>query len=139
MEEKIRKMLGVALGSTVMCLIVFGVFAVIALVGGNLMALFGFRYDGIGSLLLFFLLGAVVGLPLEVFSSAFPRALYAVGKISRWGAKALYNPLDSLFTMGSFWLIDQWMESVSATGLSLCIIGFCMSVATMPFKKEKAE
>ena len=109
MEEKIRKMLGMALGSAVMCLIVFGVFAVIALVGGNLMALFGFRYDGIGSLLLFFLLGAVVGLPLEVFSSAFPRALYAVGKISRWGGKRpLYSSGFSFYH--GFVLADRPMD-----------------------------
>lgn len=136
MREKIKKILGDLLGGGVVCFLIFAVFGVIALVGGNLMALFGFRYDSIGSLLLFFLLGALLGLPLELFSTALPKALYTLGKADRRQANLLYVPLDTLCTMGVFWLVDRWMNSVSATGLSLCIVGLWMAVTTLPIKKE---
>lgn len=136
MKEKIPKWVGALLGGGVIALLFFGVFAVVALVGGNVMELFGFRYDSVGQLLLYFLLGELLGLPLDLLSTALPRALYRLGKVERWQGNLLYIPMDALFTMGAFWLADQWMDRVSTTGLSLCILGFGMALTTLPLKKE---
>lgn len=136
MKEKIPKWVGALLGGGVIALLFFGAFAVVALVGGNVMELFGFRYDSVGQLLLYFLLGELLGLPLDLLSTALPRALYRLGKVERWQGNLLYIPMDALFTMGAFWLADQWMDRVSTTGLSLCILGFGMALTTLPLKKE---
>ena len=61
MKEKLKKLLAGLLGSGIMILLLFGTFAVVALVGGNVMRLFGFRYDSVGQLLLYFLLVPVRG------------------------------------------------------------------------------
>ena len=136
MNEKLKKWLAGLLGSGIMVLLLFGVFAVVALVGGNVMRLFGFRYDSVGQLLLYFLLGEVLGLPLDLLSTALPKALYHMGKVDRRQGNLLYIPMDALFTMAAFWLADQLMDSVSATGLSLWILGFGTALTTLPIKKE---
>ena len=137
MKEKLKKWLAGLLGSGIIALIVLAVFAVTALAGGNLMRLFGFRYESVWQLLLYFLAGAVIGLPLELFSTALPKALYAMKKVSRWQANLLYIPLDMLFTMLAFWLADRLMDSVSASGLALWVLGFWLAVTTLPVPKEK--
>ena len=98
------------MGSGIMILLLFGVFAVVALVGGNVMRLFGFRYDSVGQLLLYFLLGEVLGLPLDLLSTALPKALYHMGKVNHRQGNLLYIPVDALFTMAAFWLADRFME-----------------------------
>lgn len=100
------------------------------------MHLFGFRYDSVGQLLLYFLLGEVLGLPLDLLSTALPKVLYRMGKVNRRQGNFLYIPMDALFTMAAFWLADQWLDSVSTTGLSLCILGFGSALATLPIPKE---
>lgn len=136
MREKLKKFLAGLLGSGIMVLLFLGVFAVVTLVGGNVMHLFGFRYDSVGQLLLYFLLGEVLGLPLDLLSTAFPKVLYRMGKVNRRQGNFLYIPMDALFTMAAFWLADQWLDSVSTTGLSLCILGFGSALATLPIPKE---
>ncbi len=136
MREKLKKFLAGLLGSGIMVLLFLGVFAVVALVGGNVMHLFGFRYDSVGQLLLYFLLGEVLGLPLDLLSTALPKVLYRMGKVNRRQGNFLYIPMDALFTMAAFWLADQWLDSVSTTGLSLCILGFGSALATLPIPKE---
>lgn len=136
MREKLKKFLAGLLGSGIMVLLFLGVFAVVALVGGNVMHLFGFRYDSVGQLLLYFLLGEVLGLPLDLISTALPKVLYRMGKVNRRQGNFLYIPMDALFTMAAFWLADQWLDSVSTTGLSLCILGFGSALATLPIPKE---
>ena len=136
MKEKLKKLLAGLLGSGIMVLLLFGVFAVVALIGGNVMRLFGFRYDSVGQLLLYFLLGEVLGLPLDLLSTALPKALYHMGKVNRRQGNLLYIPMDALFTMAAFWLADQFMDSVSTTGLSLCILGLGTALTTLPIKKE---
>lgn len=136
MKEKLKKLLAGLLGSGIMVLLLFGVFAVVALIGGNVMRLFGFRYDSVGQLLLYFLLGEVLGLPLDLLSTALPKALYHMGKVNRRQGNLLYIPMDALFTMAAFWLADGLMASVSTTGLSLCILGLGTALTTLPIKKE---
>lgn len=136
MKEKIPKWLGSLLGGGIIALLIFGVFAAVALVGGNVMELFGFRYDSVDQLLLYFMLGELLSLPLDLLSIALPRALYRLGKVDRRQGNLLYIPMNALFTMAAFWLADRWMDSVSATGLALCVLGFGAAVITLPIKKD---
>ena len=138
MKEKIQKLFACLLGTVILFSIAFFVFAVVARLGGSLMRIFGFHYESVGQLLIYFISAALISLPLERFSTALPRALYRMGKVSRRQGNLLYIPLDTLCTMISFWLADQWIEGVSASALSLCILGLSMALVTLPIK-EKSE
>ncbi len=137
MKEKLKKLLAGLLGSGIMVLLLFGTFAVVALVGGNVMRLFGFHYESVGQLLLYFLLGELLGLPLDLFSTALPKALYHMGKGKSPAGKFPLHPYGCLIYHGRlFWLADRWMDSVSTTGLSLCILGFGTAWPPCPSRRK---
>lgn len=137
MKEKLQKVLGAVLGVGTVFFIVFIFFVVVALLSGNLMALFGFRYRSVGQLVLYFLLVELVGLPFDLFCQGLPRALYHLGRLDRRQANLFYIPLDAFCTFAAFWLADLMMESVSATGMSLWVIALVMALLTQPVKKEQ--
>lgn len=136
MKEKLKKLFTCLLGTGILFSIAFFVFAVVARLGGSLMGIFGFQYESTGQLFIYFVSAALLSLPLEVFSTALPRALYRMGKVSQRQGNLLYVPLDTLCTMVSFWIADQWIESVSASALSLCILGLFMALLTLPIKEK---
>ena len=125
------------LGGGVSLLLVAGVIVALALLGGQLMAVFGFRYQSAGQLVLYFLLVELISFPLDMICQGLPRALYDFKKLSRWQANTLYIPMDALCTMLAFWVADLCMDSVSATGLSLWVIAFVLALITLPVSKER--
>ena len=88
--------------------VVLGIVSVIALVGGSIMKIFGFRYESVGKIILFFLIFAIVGFPMEVFTQALPNALLSLDRISFMSGKVLFVFLDTTATtiamaIGSFY------------------------------------
>lgn len=139
MREKIKQLLGDLLGSGVLLLTVLAVFAVVSFLGGNFMTLFGFSYESVGSLLLYFVAGELISLPLELVIVGMSQSLYRQGHVDRRQANLLYVPLDTMATIFAFWTADQLMSGVSASGLSLWMLGFCAAVITVPIREEPSE
>ena len=139
MREKIKQLLGDLLGSGVLLLTVLAVFAAVSFLGGNFMTLFGFSYESVGSLLLYFMAGELISLPLELVIVGMSQSLYRQGHVDRRQANLLYVPLDTMATIFAFWTADQLMPGVSASGLSLWMLGFCAAVITVPIRKEPSE
>ena len=67
-----KKLLAAVLGYIIILLLVLAVLVPVTFLCGGLMRLLGFTYDSPGSFLLFFVICAVCGFPLEIFSKAFP-------------------------------------------------------------------
>lgn len=136
MVKTIRTWIARVLAIGILVLIVLAVVGVIAVACGTVLEWLGLRYDSVGQLLLYVLYSALLGLPLDLFSTASVRALYRLGKVDRRQGNLLYIPMDTLFTVAAFWLVDRWMDSVSATGLSLWMLGLGMALATLPIPKR---
>lgn len=136
MVKTIRTWIARVLAIGILVLIVLAVVGVIAVVCGTVLEWLGLRYDSVGQLLLYVLYSALLGLPLDLFSTASVRALYRLRKVDRRQGNLLYIPMDTLFTVAAFWLVDRWMDSVSATGLSLWVLGLGMALATLPIPKR---
>lgn len=136
MVKTIRTWIARLLAIGILVLIVLAVVGVIAVACGTVLEWLGLRYDSVGQLLLYVLYSALLGLPLDLFSTASVRALYRLRKVDRRQGNLLYIPMDTLFTVGAFWLVDRWMDSVSATGLSLWVLGLGMALATLPIPKR---
>ena len=139
MREKIKRLLGTLLGSGVLFFLVCSMFAAVSFLSGNFMALFGFSYESVGSLLLYFVAGELISLPLELVVVGVSQALYRQGNFSRRQVNLLYIPLDTLITIFAFWTADQFVSGVSASGLSLWMLGFCAAVITVPIKKKSSK
>lgn len=134
--KTLRNWIARLLALGILVLIVLAIVGVIAVLCGTALEWLGLRYDSVGQLLLYVLCSALVGLPLDLFSTGSVRALYRLEKVNFRQGNLLYIPMDTLFTVSAFWLVDHWMDSVSATGISLWVLGLGMALATLPLKKE---
>ena len=85
MKKKLVPLFARLLGGGFLALLIFGILAVLAAVSGILMGFLGFRYASLGSLLLYFLLILLIGLPLELVVSALSRSLVSTKRLSKDG------------------------------------------------------
>ena len=118
--------------SFIICVaVVLGIISVIELVGGSIMIIFGFRYESVGKIILFFLIFAIVGFPMEVFAQALPNALLSLDRISFMSAKFLFVFLDTTATTIAMVVVDHFMKSVSASLSSILVIAFLFAITSL--------
>ena len=130
--EKIKNNLGKLIGFLFIIGIIVAIISLLALFGGALMAMFGFTYQSIGSILLFFIISGILAFPAELFVKAIPKVLFLrFKKISAAEAKILFIVLDTLLSMALFSLVDHFMKSVSTTPLSLLAVSLVLSLLCM--------
>lgn len=104
-----------------------GVMSILALVSGAVMGVFGFRYQSVGSLILFFIIAAVVSYPVSLIAESLPKMLLYFGKISRGTAVPLYLLLDTIATAVGLMIVDYFMKSVAATDFSIVVISLLLA------------
>ena len=102
--------------------------AVIAIFGGAIMKLFGFEYRTVWSIVLYFIIVSIVSFPFDFLVAAIPRVLLAYRKITKQVAIALYLVLDIMLSYIGFSLIDYFMDSVSATDISILVLAIIFSL-----------
>jgi len=115
----------------VLGIIVF-IVSLVALFGGALMKMFGFTYQSIGSIILFFTISGILAFPIELFVKAIPKVLFShFKKINVLEAKILFVVLDTLLSMTMFSAVDYFMKSVSATPVALFAVSLVMALLCM--------
>ena len=130
--EKIKNMIGKSIGFLIIAGIIIAIVSVIAIFGGALMKLFGFTYQSVGSIILFFVISGILAFPIELFVKAIPKVLFLhFKKINELETKIMFVVLDTLLSMVMFSTVDYFMKSVSATPISLFIVSFVMSLLCM--------
>lgn len=131
MWNKLKRVWEPILGYSIVAIIFIGIVSIPALLGGGIMKLFGFRYDSIGSIIIFFMASAVIGFPLETFVGAFSKALLSVGKATLCQAKVIFVLLDTMASMIVLALVDYFMRSVYATELSIFVVALVMALLSV--------
>ena len=132
MLEKIKNIIGKSIGFLIIVGIIVAIVSIIAIFGGALMKLFGFTYQSVGSIILFFVVSGILGFPIELFVKAIPKVLFShFKKINELEAKIMFVVLDTLLSMVMFSTVDYFMKSVSATPISLFIVSLVMSLLCM--------
>lgn len=136
--EKIKNALGKFVGFIIIVGIIVAIISIIAIFGGALMKIFGFTYQSVGSIVLFFAISGVLAFPIELFVKAIPKVLFSrFKKINAVEAKVMFVILDTLLSMVMFSLVDHFMKSVSATPISLFVVSLVMSLLCMNDVIEK--
>lgn len=107
------------------------IISVFAILGGGIMRFFGFRYNSMGSVIFYFTIVAVVGFPLEIIIKALSKALNSLLKIDRKIEKALFILMDTLGTGITMAIVDYFMESVSASDLSILVVSFIIAILSL--------
>ncbi len=120
-------------------MIFIGMLSIIALVSGTIMRLFGFQYESIGSIILFFIIATVVSCPLSLIAGALPKALSQLERISKKYAFVLYLVLDTIATSLGLKIVDYYMSSVSTTTISIIVISFLLALPGKGDFKDKGQ
>lgn len=141
--KKMKSLMGSMLGYGFLFGIVLLVVFVLACFGGVFMHFFGFYYESVWKLMLFFILSGLIGLPLEFVAKGLPQVLLAYKKVSVGFAKGIFLILDVLSTMISMIVVDYFMESVSATLRSVVVVAAIIAIISVKDigrpKKENTE
>lgn len=127
--DKLKKIvvpcgINIVLVSVLILLIFIGV----AFSSTIVMKMFGFEFQSIKSLILFFIGVVVFGIPLDLITIALPNVLLLRNKVSIPSAKLLYIFLDTIATILVMSLLDSFMDSISIHILASIIIGFLLSL-----------
>ena len=69
--------------------IIVAIVSVIAIFGGALMKLFGFTYQSVGSIILFFVVSGILVFPIEMFVKAFPGVTVLPESVKQANAKGV--------------------------------------------------
>ena len=127
MINKFKKILQpvIGYGSIVILLIVF--IYIISILGSGVLGVFGFKYNSVKSIIIFFTIVAILGFPLEILVLYFSKMLLSFDKITIKLAKVIFIILDTSSTMIMMSLVDQFMMSVSASAISILIISLIIS------------
>ena len=113
--------------------------SIIAVISGSIMRLFGFQYESVGSIVLFFIIATLISFPLNLIAGALPKALYELEKINKKSALILYLALDTAATSLGLKVVDYCLPSVSATTISIVIISFLLALPGKDDFKDKQE
>ena len=118
--------------------LVLAVLAAVSLVAGGVMKLFGFAYDSVGSLVLYFIFASVLSAAFGQVFSALPKVLYEMGKLNRAEGIILYLVLDTLVTAVGLGVVDRWMPSVSASDRAIIAVSLLLALPGLgDFKKKQ--
>lgn len=107
------------------CLLVVGAFV---LLGSGILALLGLQYRSVGSLFLFLIAAGILGIPIDIFFSALPRALVSLGWLNETWARVFKFVCGILLTMLELLVVDWFMDSITATPLAVCGVAVCFEV-----------
>ena len=117
--------------------LVLAVLAAVSLVAGGVMKLFGFAYDSVGSLVLYFIFASVLSAAFGQVFSALPKVLYEMGKLNRAEGIILYLVLDTLVTAVGLGVVDRWMPSVSASDRAIIAVSLLLALPGLrDFRKK---
>lgn len=136
MKERFKKIIEPILGYGLIAIIIIAIISIIAIFAGALMRIFGFQYKSVGSIILYFIIMTVVDFPIDTLITAFLKALTSMGRINVKGKKFLSIVLGTISTGIVMSAVDYYMDSVSATDLSILVISFIMSILSLD-KEEK--
>lgn len=135
MKKAVAALLGYLIMAALVLLVLAGVILGIVV----LMRFFGFTYESLGSLLLFFTAVMVLGFPLELVSKALPKALLGQGKLSFNQARGMFVLLDSLSTIIVMRIADEQMSGIYASDASVLVAALAMALLLMnDLNQEKA-
>jgi len=135
MWKKIKRFITPFWGYLIIAGCVLSVITILALFGGVYMHLFGFQYQSVKSLILFFIFVSIISLPLEYLSNFLTKIMIQLGL-----AKKSYGLFYVIFDVFSCFLamqvVDYFMPSIVSTRLSILLFALTLALLTVYFEKK---
>ena len=109
-------------------LLFVGLLSIIALLCGAIMKIFGFEYESIGSIILFFVIATIISYPFSLIAEVLPKVVLYFGKLPKQMAILFYIILATFATFYGLRVVDYFMQSVSATYISIIIVSLILAL-----------
>lgn len=131
MKVNLKKYITSIIGYGLVVAIIIVIVSVIAIFGGSIMTMFGFEFTSVKSIILFFIVVSILGFPLEILAKSLPKVMLSLNKISLPKAKILFVIMDTCSTAITMKIVDNKMDGVSATNLSILVISFIFAILSI--------
>lgn len=135
MWNKIKHLLMPFLGYLIILSCILAVITILALFGGVYMHLFGFQYESVPSLVLYFIIVSVISLPLEAFSNFLTNLMIHIG-VAKKSYGLFYIFIDACSCFVVMQIVDFFMPSIVSSKLSIILFALTMSLITIYGEKK---
>ena len=136
---KDNKIIKDILGWGIIIIVILIIVSVIAIFAGAIMHFFGFRYDSVWDIIIFFLISTIISLPINFIAEGLPKALLKLKKVNLYCARIIFVLLDTIATAIGMTIVDHCMPNVSATDSSILVIAFILAILSIKDIKENKE
>ena len=136
---KDNKIIKDILGWGIIVIVILIIVSVIAIFAGAIMQFFGFRYNSVCDIILFFLISTIISLPINFIAEGLPKALLKLKKLNLYSARIIFGLLDTIATAIGMTIVDHYMPNVSATDSSILVIAFILAILSIKDIKENKE
>ena len=136
---KNNKLIKDILGWGLIIIVILIIVSVIAIFAGAIMQFFGFRYNSVWDIILFFLISTIISLPINFIAEGLPKALLKLKKVNLYCARIIFVLLDTIATAIGMTIVDHYMPNVSATDSSILVIAFILAILSIKDIKENKE
>mgnify|MGYP005763334071 FL=1 len=136
---KDNKIIKDILGWGIIVIVILIIVSVIAIFAGAIMQFFGFRYNSVWDIILFFLISTIISLPINFIAEGLPKALLKLKKLNLYSARIIFVLLDTIATAIGMTIVDHYMPNVSATDSSILVIAFILAILSIKDIKENKE
>lgn len=136
---KNNKLIKDILGWGLIIIVILIIVSVIAIFAGAIMQFFGFRYNSICDIILFFLISTIISLPINFIAEGLPKALLKLKKLNLYSARIIFVLLDTIATAIGMTIVDQCMPNVSATDISILVISFILAILSIKDINENKD
>lgn len=76
----------------------------------------------------FFIIATIISYPFSLLADVLPKALLMLEKIDKQSAVIMYLLLDTFATFMGLRIVDYFMQSISATTISIIIVSFVFAL-----------
>ena len=136
---KDNKIIKDILGWGIIIIVILIIVSVIAIFAGAIMHFFGFRYDSVWDIIIFFLISTIISLPINFIAEGSPKALLKLKKVNLYCARIIFVLLDTIATAIGMTIVDYCMPNVSATDSSILVIAFILVILSIKDIKKDEE
>ena len=136
---KDNKIIKDILGWGIIIIVILIIVSVIAIFAGAIMHFFGFRYDSVWDIIIFFLISTIISLPINFIAEGLPKALLKLKKVNLYSARIIFVLLDTIATAIGMTIVDYCMPNVSATDSSILVIAFILAILSIKDIKKDEE
>lgn len=136
---KDNKIIKDILGWGIIIIVILIIVSVIAIFAGAIMQFFGFRYNSVWDIILFFLISTIISLPINFIAEGLPKALLKLKKVNLYCARIIFVLLDTIATAIGMTIVDYCMPNVSATDSSILVIAFILAILSIKDIKKDEE